>query len=165
MQKPDLTRVWETYIDIDKRYHISVLRLRVAPMIRSMLAKGQIGWYCFLLHSSREPNDQKCYYHIRFENLTEANEKTQINEMLPDYCSKQLTSRFLDVEEFPDEISGIDKSTLVDSDISLAWKLIGEQSEWILNLIEIHQSEKEITTSQIMQFLHFFANIVQMQIT
>ncbi len=56
-------------------------------------------------------------------------------------------------------ISGINKSLLKDDDMAEAWKIIGEQSEWLLNLVNIHK-DVVIPVGQITQFMHFYLNML-----
>jgi len=64
MKKPDLRRIWETYVripdsDTDREMsirsgnHIEVIRRRLIPMISGLTEDGTIDWYCFLIYDRR----------------------------------------------------------------------------------------------------------------
>jgi hypothetical protein len=55
-------------------------------------------------------------------------------------------------------ISGIDEKILDGEDIKKAWRIIGEQSEFMINLVCSHRENIEIPPKQIAQFMHFFMN-------
>jgi len=172
MEKPDLNRVWETYIRIPTEERMSyanllrkihdTIRLKIHPMISDLKDDDVINWYCFLLHPSRRKGDTERYFHIRFELRNDIRDKECVNDLLPDYCEKSMTARFMDVESDPENISGIDKSLLKNEEIEEAWRIIGEQSEWIMNMLNVHKEKIEITPRQIGQFLHFYFNITQL---
>jgi hypothetical protein len=61
-------------------------------------------------------------------------------------------------------ISGIDKALLKNEKIEEAWRIIGEQSEWLLEMLNIHKGEVGIPLQHVAQFLHFFANMTQLQV-
>jgi hypothetical protein len=55
MEKPDLDKLWETFIrfswdDLSSGRHIGLIREKVADTISVLKAKGNIGWYCFSIH-------------------------------------------------------------------------------------------------------------------
>lgn len=158
MKIPNLNNVWETYIKITSNTdHIQLIRDKVSPLIAQLKDDGVIGWFCFLKHKSRIEGDTNRYIHLRFEIVNGVDEKNVVRNLLPDYCEKEMTNNFMDVQD-PDEISGIDKSLLIDEQIEYGWRIIGEGSEWILNMLSIHKEEEKITTEQIGQFFHFFHN-------
>ena len=73
---------------------------------------------------------------------------------MPDGCTKpeQVNPKGMAL------ISNIDMEILKGEDIREAWKLIGEQSKFIINLICAHKENQEISFKQIVQFMHFFMN-------
>jgi len=182
MQKPNLNRAWETYIEIpsltqlfeifsrsptsDNAARISkcvfdVVRFKIYPMISELRNNGVIKWYCFLIHRSRRKDDPKLYFHIRFEPKEGIDDEKSVNDLLPKYCEKDQTKQCKDVEDV-DNISGIDKLLLRSEEIEEAWRIIGEQSEWFMNMLMVHKENVEITPRQIGQFLHFYFNIAQL---
>jgi len=172
MEKPDLNRVWETYIRIPTEENMGyktllrnlydTIRLKIHPMISDLKDNDVINWYCFLVHPSRIKGDPKQYFHIRFELKNDIKDKKSVNDLLPDYCEKSMTAHFMDVESNPKNISGIDESLLKNEEIEEAWRIIGEQSEWVMNMLNIHKENIGITPKQIGQFLHFYFNMAQL---
>jgi hypothetical protein len=55
----------------------------------------------------------------------------------------------------------IDKAALEKDDFAEAWRIIGEQSECILDLISIHKLGGP-NPGQVAQFLHHFHNMTQL---
>lgn len=66
----------------------------------------------------------------------------------------------MDVEEKPQEISGIEKSLLKNEEIEEAWRILGEQSEWLMSMLNIHKENVGIPIEQITQFMHFYFNML-----
>lgn len=169
MEKPHLNRIWETYIEIPMNPKMShsgflhsaydILRMKVRPMVLDLIQKGT-KWYCFLFHQSQVQGDPKLYWHIRFEPKEGIDDKEKVNALLPDYCDKAKTELNEKVESIR-TINGIDESLIKDGKIEEAWRILGEQSEWFLNMLEIHGEGIKIPSKQIGQFLHFFFNMSQ----
>lgn len=169
MQKPDLNRVWETFIkiglpqDMSLQQIISLIRSKVYPMICDLRNRKIINWYFFLIHGrgSGVPTikeDNNAYFHIRFslnKDIEVKNEKDVIN-FLPNYCVLTQKARHKRVES----ILGIDKSLLKNEEIEEAWRIMGQQSEWIIDMLNIHKENVEILIPQIVQFMHFFLNML-----
>jgi hypothetical protein len=169
IQKPDLNRMWETFIKIGTSDAASferlvhVIRFMIRPMISDLMQKRVINWYCFLIHDRHSgvptsEDDNNAYFHIRFA-LEADVEPERVLDSLPDHCV--MTRR---VEPRLETISGIDKSLLKNEEIEEAWRIIGEQSQWLLNMLSIHKEEVEVQPQQIAQFLHFYANMTQLRI-
>jgi hypothetical protein len=59
-------------------------------------------------------------------------------------------------------ICGIDANLIKNSDIAEAWRIIGEQSEWLFKMLSIFKGDVPLQT--VGQFLHFYANVTQLQI-
>lgn len=45
-------------------------------------------------------------------------------------------------------------------DIAESWKLMGEQSEWVLTVLKGHEENAQIPVNQLVQFMHFFMNML-----
>ncbi len=178
MEKPDLNRMWETFIKIpvekneynkNRLQFISktiynIIRFKMYPMISHFKDSGLINWYCFLIHSRNSgvptsENDDNPYFHIRVELRKDINPDNFLNS-LPNYCVMTRKIKHEKVES----IEGIDKSIIKNEKIEEAWKIIGEISELIINILNIHKEDTEIPCQQIYQFLHFCSNITQLQI-
>jgi len=111
-----------------------------------------INWYHFLIHDyPRDPANW--YFHIRFSVIGDIEKLDDLN--LPKYCVSPEEIRPLR------NIAGINKALLRNEEIEEAWKIIGEQSEWIVNLINIHKEDIGwIPIDQFVQFMHFFMNMM-----
>lgn len=171
MLKPDLNRMWETFMMIpteDGRLRLSLLydhiRLKVYPMIARLQNKDMIDWYCLLIHNRKSgvptsEDDDNAYFHIRFS-LGRNVDPNEFLASLPNHC---VLTRKINRERV-ESISGLDKSLLKNEDIEEAWRIIGEQSEWFLNMLNIHKGDADIPPKQIAQFLHFYANMSQLPV-
>ena len=166
MDKPNLNRTWETYVRIglpqtlNRQQIFNAIRSKLYPMLSSLKTNKTLKWYCFLIHGSRRKGDPNVYFHIRFEPKDGINDKEQVNGILPDYCEKDMIARFMDVEESPPRIDGIDKTLLKNEEIEEAWRILGEQSEWLMNMLSIYKENVEIPIGQITQFMHFYLNML-----
>ena len=172
MNKPHLDRVWETYIEIpiddQKMSYSTILRIihdtlrqKVRPTI-SGLVQNDTKWYCFLFHGSRTQGDPKAYWHIRFEPKKGIDDKDKVNTLLLDFCDKTKTARCKDVGDPMTHINGIDESLIKKGEIEKAWRKLGEQSKWFMDMLEIHKKDVAITSKQVFQFMHFFLNMSQL---
>jgi hypothetical protein len=165
MEKPKLERMWETYVKlgmpqtVTNQLLFSTIRSKLYPMLHTLKIEHTIKWYCFLLHPSRTKGDQNFYFHIRLEPKDEINNTEQVLNILPDYCEKEMTVLCKDVENIT-SISGIDKSLLKNEEIEEAWRILGEQSEWLMNMVNIYKEEVIVPVSNITQFMHFFLNML-----
>ena len=76
-------------------------------------------------------------------------------EALPSYCLDPKPIERREVES----INGIMKPLLRNEEIEEAWRIIGEQSEWIIRMVKIHE-DGEIPIKQFIQFMHFYMNVM-----
>lgn len=114
--------------------------------ISKLLRNGEISWYYFLLH--QKPDDTvNGYFDVVF-----TTDKKDPQEFLPKYCH--------DTKKIPpmNAILGINVAILERQDIAEAWRIIGEQSEFIVNVIRAHSENSVIPHFQVTQFMHFFMN-------
>jgi len=156
MAVPVLSRIIDTYIPIrslEISAYLEQLRSQVLPEIRNLERTGAIRWYAFLIHDAsqldgREPRDGRHFIHLRLE---------PASSLDPESFIGTLPSHFLNprVKKFGC-ITGLDGSILTGADWAQAWKIHGECSSWILNLVEGHAGD--IPVKQIVQFLHFITN-------
>ena len=58
----------------------------------------------------------------------------------------------------------MDTSLFETGEIEEAWRIIGEQSEWFLSMLNIFKKDVKIPILYVGQFLHYFANASQLQI-
>ena len=167
MQKPNLNRMWETFIKIpteDNRTKLSLLynniRSKIYPMISRLKDNDMINWYCFLIHKKpKNKDDPNLYFHIRIALKKDVNPDEFLSS-LPNYCLFTEPIERKRVES----ILGIDKSLLKNEKIEEAWRIIGEQSEWLLEMLNIHKEDVDIPPLQIAQFLHYYFNMTQLLI-
>lgn len=162
MQEPDLDLMWETFIRIPQTANpINIIRSQVYPLISRLKGKDIMNWYSFLIHDRRSgvptsEDDDNPYFHIRFD-LKRTIDPT---DFLPDYCLMTRRIGRSDVED----ITGIVKFLLRGERIEEAWRIIGEQSKWLLNMLNIHKEDFDVPPDQIRQFLHYFSNMSALQI-
>ena len=170
MQKPNLNRMWETFIKIpteDNRTKLSLLynniRSKIYPMISRLKDNDIINWYCFLIHDRNSgvptsEDDDNAYFHIRFA-LRRSADTQELLSSLPNYC---VMTRH--IERKLESIAGINKSIIKSEEIEKAHRIIGEQSEWLLEMLNIHKEDVDIPPQQIAQFLHYYFNMTQLPI-
>lgn len=158
--------MWETFVrfsweDVPLGRHIAIIREKIFPLISRLENEEIINWYCFLIHDGKHgvptnENDKNPYFHIRFALIKDIDPKN----FLPDYC---VLTRKIEVG-WVEEITGIDKPLLKNEEIEEAWRIIGEQSEWLSRTLDIFKSDVDIPLRDIGQFLHFYANMTQLRI-
>lgn len=163
MRKPNLNQMWETFIglspgEIESGKHIERMRTGIYPLVARLTDAGIIHWYCFLLHRksqvTKDENDTAVGFHLRLS-LTKDSSLDEVCQLLPSYCEGTRK-----MSEYG--ISGIDTSLLKEEDIAEAWRIIGEQSEWLLNTLNIYKEGTNIFPEQIGQFLHYYFNMTQL---
>jgi len=167
MEKPDLSRLWETFIrfswdDLSSGGHIGLIREKVASTISVLKAKGNIDWYCFFIHDKNSgvptsTDDEYLYFHIIFAL------KKHINpvDVLPIYCvlTRKADSEWAKSISVDNNGAKFDVSLLKDESIEEVWRLIGEQSEWLLNLLTAFKENVNIPASYIKRFLNYYTDM------
>lgn len=156
MEKPNLEQMWHTYVKIGSPISFKkiqdTIRFKIYPMISRLKSDGIINWYHFLIHPNPKDRFNK-YFHIRFSVIKDIDRVDDLQ--LPEYCAS--TKKIDPIQT----ISGINKDLLKNEEIEEAWRLIGEQSEWIMNMINIHKENIGwIPIEQFIQFMHFFMNMM-----
>ena len=143
--------MWRTWIKIEivnqspfKSFQ-DTIRMKIYPLLQ-LQKNGQINWFYFLFHP--KPDDPTNFYF----DIVFTTDKVNPNSFLPEYCISTEKINPLN------SIYGIDVGLLKDADIGEAWKIIGEQSEFIINFVRSHKADTEIHARQIAQFMHFFMN-------
>ncbi len=165
MEKPDLDRMWETFIKIgipqktSLQQIIHIIRSKVHPMIYGLKQRKAINWYHFLVHDRESgvpttKDDNNLYFHIRVALKKDVKPK-DFRESLPNYSVMTRP-----IEHRLESITGIDKSIIKNEEIEEVWRIIGEQSEWIINMLNIHKENIEMPIPQITQFMHFYLNML-----
>ena len=173
MEKPDLNKLWETFIrfswtDLSSGGHIGIIREKVAHTISVLKAKGNVSWYCFFIHDKNSgvptsEDDEYLYFHIRF-----ALEKhIDPVDFLPIYCvlTRKVDPEWVKTVSMDDKGTEFDVSLLKDESIEEVWRLIGEQSEWLLNLLKAFKENVNIPASNIKGFLNNYTDMTALIIT
>jgi hypothetical protein len=167
MNKPDLDRLWETFIrfswsDLSSGGHIGLIRDKVASTISVLKAKGNVGWYCFVIHDKNSgvptsEDDDYLYFHIVFS----LEKRINPVDVLPIYCVLTRKVDSEDAKSISVNNSGaeFDVSLFKDESIEEVWRLIGEQSEWLLNLLSAFKENVNIPASYIKRFLNHYTDM------
>jgi len=160
MQKPNLDRLWQIKIYLEAstsrqdffKQAITKIKSQVTRLV-SVLEKDDkmIDWYYFLIHA-----DPQLYFDFVVSlkiGITEEALKNLLRQLT--YCSTP--------EKLPpswgETISKVTRAQLIDDDIEEAWRLVGQQSEWLINLVNTYKNDA-LTIEQFTQFMHFFTNPV-----
>jgi len=177
MEKPKLSRMFETFIKIGLPDQIShkmlfdIMRLKIYPLVSNLREKGVISWYHFMFHNRESgvpttEDDNNLYFHIRVS-LADNVKPDDFESMLKDCVkTRQCDQKSIDHIDIVKDISGkvirFDASLLESEEIEEVWKFIGEQSEWLLRMIDAHKRDVDIPLSHIHSFLHDYCNITQL---
>ena len=167
MEKPDLNRLWETFIrftwdELSSGAHIGLIREKVGYTITMLKAKGDVGWYCFWIHDKNSgvpttPDDEYLYFHIRFE----IKKHVSPVDILPVYCvmTRQVEPEWVKNVSVDARGTPFNVSLLRDESVEQVWRLIGEQSEWLLNLLDRFKDNSSIPVNHIQGFLNQFTDM------
>ena len=164
MQKPNLDRMWQVWIKIgipQSSYQdlfnsvVNIIRSQVTEAVSILETRNMIDWYYFLIHN-KEDDNVNLYFHLVFS-LREGVESRDFLGLLPSYCldPKQIG------RGYGESISGIEKMLLKNNEVEEAWRIIGEQSEWTIHMVNIHKDGK-LTIPQFIQFMHFYMNTMSL---
>jgi hypothetical protein len=142
--------------------HIGLIREKVGYTVSVLKAKGKVDWYCFWIHDRNSgvptsADDAYLYFHIRFE-LTKHMSPVDI---LPIYCimTRKVERDWVKAISVDYKGTPFDVSLLKDDSVEEVWRLIGEQSEWLLNLLNRVKENGKIPASHIKGFLHQFTDM------
>lgn len=170
--------MWETYLRIDVKPGsprkasaplavVKVLREQVLPLVRRLEDRDVIEWYSFLVHGAPDGEKPGAYIHLR---MSIVDGVAFLSSRLRDLHDgiKQARGKWTEPKRIVApacrEIAGFDRTAFTGVDIRCAWKLIGEQSAWVLDLIEQH-SDKTSDLAVVLhavQFMHYFSNMLQL---
>lgn len=146
---------------------IHLIRFKIHVTISNLREKRIINWYCFLIHKNpKNKDDPNLYFHIRVSLKNDVKPKV-FRESLPDYCVFTQPMKRKRVEKISiGRKEYFDTSLFKTEKIEDAWRIIGEQSEWVMNMLNIHKKDVEINKypKQIGQFLHYYFNMLGLQI-
>src|SRR5665648_666196 len=159
MQKPNLDRLWRVWIKIlpqdgidgDFKGAVSTIKSQVTEVVSILETNKVIDWYYFLIHG-KDNDPHNLYFDVVFSVKAEV-EPEEFLKLTPSYC---LEPKHLD-RAFGESICGINKELLNNEEIEEVWRIIGEQSEWIIHMVNIHK-DNELTIQQFIQLMHFFMN-------
>jgi len=167
MEKPNLDRLWETFIrfswdELSSGGQIGLIREKVAHVISVLKAKGNSGWYCFWIHDKNSgvptsADDDYLYFHIRFD----LKKHISPTDFLPIYCvlTRKVEPEWVKTISTDNKGSPFDVSLLKDESIEEVWRIIGEQSEWMLNLLKTFKENGKIPASHIKVFLNHYTDM------
>jgi len=171
VEKPDLTRVAETFVRIgasDQPHnwrHLDILRETVRPLLLDLRAESVVDWYSFLLHGAGNgvpapSTDRDSFWHIRL-GLAPSVEFASLVRRLPAECEMTQLADLAVLENmsFPD-------AHLLSGGVGEAWRLLGEQSEWLLGVLGSYPLDAPVREllPGIDQYLHYLANMTQMEV-
>jgi hypothetical protein len=172
MEKPNLNRLWETFIrfswdDLSSGGYIGLIRDKVAHAISMLKAKGDVGWYCFWIHDKNSgvptsEGDEYLYFHIMFE----LKKHVSPVDILPIHCvlTRQVEPEGVKSVTIDGNGAEFDVSLLRDESIEEVWRLIGEQSEWLLYLLDRFKDNTTIPVSHIKGFMKQFTDMTALPI-
>lgn len=173
MNSPNLSKIVETFIKIELnpdydpirfwQSYLTLLREKVIPLIENLRQEKLIGWFSLLVHNRAsgvptEESDNNLYVHIRLENLTESLDKLSCK--LPSYC---LNPKMMAVPS-PPSLDNVSIDHLSNQKVEEGWKILGESSEWVLNMLSSHDKNKQIPPQNVAQFLHYLGNQLMVSI-
>lgn len=168
MDAPNLQAVIETFIRIEVQEsvpgisvwqnYLELLRSNVAPLVRNLMHKKTISWYSFLVHTRQSGvptslDDNGIYVHLRMA-LTNPTSKIDFIRALPSFC---LMTRKMPIPNLP-SLDNVDIQFLAGAQVEQGWKILGESSEWVLQLLDCHDPKKLVLPQNVAQFLHYLGN-------
>jgi len=181
MQKPNLDRIFETFIRIglpnEPNIHeriFNMIRVEVYraicqayPTINEPEKEGVANWFSFLIHNRESGSipapfdDKNLYFHIRVS-LSGNNQLEDLKKSLPEYClmTRQKKPEDVDHINIDDRGTKFNPSLLKQGSIEEVWRIIGEQSEFFLKVFHSYKENVAIPIHEIWEFLHYFHNMV-----
>jgi hypothetical protein len=177
MQKPNLDKMWETFIRIpteNSRINsdsiFDTIRFRIYPVIQRLKNDSILDWHCFLIHDRNSgvpttQDDSNAYFHIRVS--LKKNDGFDFPKVLPEYCvmTRKVERSWVQNISIDERGTGFDTSLLKREEIEELWRIIGEQSEWLMNMLDIYKEEVQIPLNYIAQFFHYYFNMTQLSVT
>jgi hypothetical protein len=157
MEKPNLDRLWRIKITVEPSVsdqdRFNQVRRGIESQVTQLVSvlEKLVDWYYFLIHGDKFLLYFDVVVSLRNE-VTEETLKDSVHTLT--YCSTPER-----LHDFGKSISNITTTQLKNDDILEAWKLIGEQSEWIIKMVNAHK-KGALMIEQFKQFMHFFTNAV-----
>jgi len=168
MQRPSLDKMYETFIRIGTEQVFDVIRFKVHRTIRQLNDDGIIDWYSFLIHDRESgdiptsPDDNSPYFHIRIS-LSANNSLENLMKSLPAFCLMTRKAKLDSIDHISIDKTGtirFNPSLLKHEGIEEVWRILGEQSEFFLNVFDSYRDNTVIPVHEISAFLHYFHNMV-----
>ncbi len=168
LELPNLENTFETFIAINfsdqttaiDNWHnyINNMRQILIPLIDDLNDKNLIKWHSFLVHNKQSgvpttSDDNRIYFHLRLELSPDKSEEELLSN-LPASCTMTRKMQSLS----PYSIAGIHSEYLKNDDNKEAWKIIGDMSELVINIVKSHKDDRNLPIEHIAQFLHFPGN-------
>jgi len=163
--------MWETFIKIGLPNEIPIekivrmARSQVYSTVSKLKDKKIIDWFSFLIHNRESgvpitPDDENLYFHIRVS-LKDGIKQEEFQKSLSGYCVMTGQPRLEDIDHITIDDKGtrFDTSLLKNEQIEEVWRILGEQSEWLLNTLNIYKDDVEIPLHHIALFLHYYHNM------
>lgn len=171
MRSPSFDRMWETHLclrlDVNPAKSrgaaapvaaMRAIRSEVLPLVRCLQQGSMIEWFSFLVHAAPEGAAPGAYVHLRLSFMPYIT-AYEINNVV---CGPWLPPTRV-VAPACREISGLDRSAFRGKSIHRAWKLIGEQSAWVLDFVEAHPAASDMAlVLHAVQFAHYTNNMMQL---
>lgn len=159
-------RWWETFVPLRrcwccKEYEkvTKTLIEDVVPAMRKLEAADVLKRWCFLIHNRADgvpTKSNKVFVHIRFDMKDGVSHRDAL-ALLPRrfYMTRRIPEGKLD------EIAGLDLAKM-DRGADGAWDLICDQSQLMIRILKSYR--KQPKPQQVAQWLHYFSNMMQMQV-
>jgi len=168
MQNPNLDRMWETFIrtstiDVFSGKHLDIIRFKIYPMIQNLTREKVIDWYCFLIHRNpKDENDPNPYFHIRVSIAKNVDHQV-FCKSLPNYClfTQPIKREAVSTIRIGENVY-FDTSLFKTKKIEDVWRIIGEQSEWLLKMLNAHKENADIPFEHIKAFYHYYFNMINL---
>lgn len=166
MRRPYLDSVWETFVRIgpcrratfDAGRHVEVLRRYVIPAIEVL--RIDRGWFHLMIHDDvtfgvgHSPRGD-ALWHLRLS-LHPSVDFDQFCQSLP---AQFESTRMLSIDSIQ-RIPGINASLVKSHDIADCWRLLGEQTEWLLKAVRAYREDADASAiaRDLYQYAHLFEN-------
>ena len=100
------------------------------------------------------------HFHIRFE----LSKHISPVDILPIYCiiTRKVERDWVKAVSVDDKGTPFDVSLLSDVSVEEVWRLIGEQAEWLLHMLDSFKDTVAIPANHIRGFLNHFIDITAM---
>jgi hypothetical protein len=173
MDTPNLQNVYETFIKIPSKKRedtVETIKRKLLPVISEI--QSHVNWYCFLIHLRDEgvptrKDDEYSYVHLRFSPYQSAPPK------LPKYCImtrkceesslREIFHYERDESFIPDKgkVESLNPELLEDCKVETYWKIIGEISELVIDIIRLHKDTISVSNEGILT--HYFFNMMGLE--